>query len=106
MILFRGCIQKNRQPVTVSPTDENGFEMKMTGLHFIIFFHSDDDADARAVLAILEHEDTTLSKDYLGIVPSGIPVYLATTQGEYSRISEYPGDLQSITPDAVSVNKG
>jgi hypothetical protein len=106
MIIFCGCIQDNAGLVMVSPANESGFDMKMAGPHFTIYFHSGDDADAAAVLGILEQVGDPLYTKYFGTEPFGIPVYLATGADEYFSISGYPGEKGSVTSGAVSINSG
>jgi len=106
LILSSGCTGNSTSPVMVAPTGESGFEMKMVGPHFTVYFPTGDDEDAGYILAVLEQEGMPLFTQYLGTEPAQIPVYLATGTGEYGVKSGKPGKVPAISAGDTSVNNG
>jgi len=88
-------------------SDHAVFEQNLSGPHFTVYFHTGDDADAQAVLSLLEGRAAPRIEEDLGLEPAGIPVYIATVSEEYARISGIPEEIhQQGDAGAGSVNYG
>ena len=88
------------------PADNTGVTLNLTGPHFTICYPAGDDADAQSVLSLLEGTAAPRIEEDLGLEPTVIPVYIATTAEEYARVSGIPGDIPPGGAGAGSVNNG
>lgn len=105
-VFLCGCAGTAPGRVPVVTAAPEGFQMKMAGPHFSVFYIPGKEADTKAVLAILEKEGVPLYQKHLGIEPFKIPVYLAFEPEEYLTSSGYPFERGAVSPGSVSVNGG
>lgn len=122
LVLLIGCVKQvepDNQPeglsgykvnysreYPVSNADVPGFEMKKTGFGFTVYYHAGNDINANKVLAVLEQAGLDLYKNYLGLEPKGIQVYIAATADEYVRIADFPGGKENVAVGDGSAPNG
>ncbi len=106
LVLLCGCTGQNTIYIPVEPAAPGGYMVNATAPHCTVFYIIGREEQAGAVIALMEREAVPLYQRYLGIEPSGIPVYLAYEPEDYVARSGYPFDPASVSPGAVSSYNG